>query len=929
MPSKAAQKRYTKYAFGVFSALADILLKRVGNLKRGQQAIKDKYRQKNKKRDAKQSEIKEYISRPEVKEQIARLQESELSFEEAARALDESEMHRVLFRDVFTDRAFDAPRRSSEPEPNFLPADLQDELPSERDPETGEKLAEPRRSQAGALQAPPRPRRDVPPLIAPPQPELEPPRPRRDVPPLTAPPRSRRDVPPLIAPPEDPPEFPPREAKESESKLREVPPLITEESLIRDTEELNNSTSEMIKASKTLDLFLKPPKDKKRKPAARLTDDEKELLQKMVSVATDRMDSKARIAPGFFGGIPLTEQPINAALLYIAQTLNKIGWLEGDAKEIIPKVDATSKEIADLFMKIAGKPPKVLVNNRKQKLKKFFEEVERADLTEEQKSLLLSDIKPQVNSIMKVFNKEVASDPDTFLKIVQPKLDRGVSGRQMQRAWRNFVKATILHDRWASMSKMRLANKATKRLTEAGNWVYDKIKNKIIKKVVAPLLVAEGAYLGALYASGKEQQKSDEKQETPETPETPSDTPQPTSKPRLALPEPRQPQTPAVNLPRSQPVMTPRQEMEAKAPRPRILPPRRYGPRRSRGLPALPAPRDVPPESAIGKTGTASFFEELGETIAAGTVGAAAAAATAALGPAGLVGAAASMAAGGLASMGTSELIDEAKEYFFSQGGSGSQPPVDSRPPTRGMIRAPPQETSEQPPPPPQQTSEQPPPLPPPQGTSQQQRPIRGFSGNSMPTLPRTGRRAAPPIVEETIVPPTTGETSPEPPNVEETTATEQGPVTMQQKLQGVQRGTLRPEFIIPSAEIFEPTPSQQRQSEIDFAKFDFVKPYSIGGLNDDQTNPLSKKNELEEYIRFLGWQQITTMAEQKAKQYMERKARMRASIPRTGFPEDREKAPYRVNPLAQFESPYRFFSDANELSNREINDSILYGVNP
>jgi hypothetical protein len=168
--------------------------------------------------------------------------------------------------------------------------------------------------------------------------------------------------------------------------------------------------------------------------------------------------------------------------------------------------------------------------------------------------------------------------------------------------------------------------------------------------------------------------------------------------------------------------------------------------------------------------------------------------------------------------------------------------------------------------------------------------------------------RPVPPLIEEqTIVPP-----QPQQQDVNVfASSSKTGTVPIEQAMVGVEKGTLRPEFIIPSAEVFEATPSRQTQSALDFAKFDYVKPYSIGGLNDDNKNPLSKRIEFEEHIRYLGWQQLTAIAEREASRYLEKQKRNEAMLPRTTYPESSNIKPYRVNPLAQYESPYRFFSDA------------------
>jgi len=155
------------------------------------------------------------------------------------------------------------------------------------------------------------------------------------------------------------------------------------------------------------------------------------------------------------------------------------------------------------------------------------------------------------------------------------------------------------------------------------------------------------------------------------------------------------------------------------------------------------------------------------------------------------------------------------------------------------------------------------------------------------------------------------------------------GGVTVEQQLQGVQRGTLRPEFIIPSDEIFEPTRSEQLQSQIDLAKFDFVKPYSIGGLNDDKRNPMTKMNDMEDYIRYLGWREITDRIERGALGYLNRYKRAYDMLPRQQLMRSQEAEFTQVGPFAEYESPYNKFSQAIDLSNEAVNNSVLYGIVP
>lgn len=161
---------------------------------------------------------------------------------------------------------------------------------------------------------------------------------------------------------------------------------------------------------------------------------------------------------------------------------------------------------------------------------------------------------------------------------------------------------------------------------------------------------------------------------------------------------------------------------------------------------------------------------------------------------------------------------------------------------------------------------------------------------------------------------------------------------TMQQK--DVARGMLRPKFIIPSADIFQPSNQELAADALEFAMFDFVEPGSEGAEGNNQTNILKAFQQANENIRYRGAgvvvnslfgndaNDITT--EQINKMFLG------AELPPLRFTEIQQNlSEYEVNSFdvnnertgIEFFSPYNNFTDVNPgLSD---NMSMLFDVVP
>ena len=71
--------------------------------------------------------------------------------------------------------------------------------------------------------------------------------------------------------------------------------------------------------------------------------------------------------------------------------------------------------------------------------------------------------------------------------------------------------------------------------------------------------------------------------------------------------------------------------------------------------------------------------------------------------------------------------------------------------------------------------------------------------------------------------------------------------------MQTMARGLLRPKFIMPDADILEPTPQELAADALEFAMFDFVEPTSEGAQGTVGTNILKALQQENENIRFRG----------------------------------------------------------------------------
>jgi hypothetical protein len=87
--------------------------------------------------------------------------------------------------------------------------------------------------------------------------------------------------------------------------------------------------------------------------------------------------------------------------------------------------------------------------------------------------------------------------------------------------------------------------------------------------------------------------------------------------------------------------------------------------------------------------------------------------------------------------------------------------------------------------------------------------------------------------------------------------------------------------------------------------------------------------NDMEDYIRYLGWREITDRIERGALGYLNRNKRAYDMLPRQQLMRSQEGEFTQVGPFAEYESPYNKFSQAIDLSNEAVNNSVLYGIVP
>jgi hypothetical protein len=153
-------------------------------------------------------------------------------------------------------------------------------------------------------------------------------------------------------------------------------------------------------------------------------------------------------------------------------------------------------------------------------------------------------------------------------------------------------------------------------------------------------------------------------------------------------------------------------------------------------------------------------------------------------------------------------------------------------------------------------------------------------------------------------------------------------------------RGLLRPKFIMPSADILQPSNQELAADALEFAMFDFVEPSSEGAEGTNQTNILKAFQKENENIRYRGAGVVVNSlfnndandltTEQITKMFLG------PPIPPMVFTEIQQNlSEYEVNSFdvnnertgVEFFSPYNNFTDVNPGLNENI--SLLFDIVP
>ena len=150
----------------------------------------------------------------------------------------------------------------------------------------------------------------------------------------------------------------------------------------------------------------------------------------------------------------------------------------------------------------------------------------------------------------------------------------------------------------------------------------------------------------------------------------------------------------------------------------------------------------------------------------------------------------------------------------------------------------------------------------------------------------------------------------------------------VQSQLKGTKR-KWKPRTIIPASDIVELTEQQAILNQIEYSLFDYVVEGSEGGNGTSNTNPLMKNNQVEEDIRFLGWQQTFAEKELEYKKNKVNKVMLPSQSIENWNQSQFEEMPKVISPgLMSYNTPYGDFTQT-VLTNQQLKTSILYGVCP
>ena len=153
-------------------------------------------------------------------------------------------------------------------------------------------------------------------------------------------------------------------------------------------------------------------------------------------------------------------------------------------------------------------------------------------------------------------------------------------------------------------------------------------------------------------------------------------------------------------------------------------------------------------------------------------------------------------------------------------------------------------------------------------------------------------------------------------------------------------RGLLRPKFIMPSADILQPSNQELAADALEFAMFDFVEPSSEGAEGTNQTNILKAFQKENENIRYRGAGVVVNSLFNNDANDLTReqitKMFLGPELPPMIFSEIQQNlSEYEVNSFdvnnertgVEFFSPYNNFTDVNPGLNENI--SLLFDVVP
>ena len=153
-------------------------------------------------------------------------------------------------------------------------------------------------------------------------------------------------------------------------------------------------------------------------------------------------------------------------------------------------------------------------------------------------------------------------------------------------------------------------------------------------------------------------------------------------------------------------------------------------------------------------------------------------------------------------------------------------------------------------------------------------------------------------------------------------------------------RGMLRPKFIMPDADILQPSNQELAADALEFAMFDFVEPSSEGAEGTNQTNILKAFQKENENIRFRGAGVVVNSLFNNDANDLTReqitKMFLGPNLPPMIFSEIQQNlSEYEVNSFdvnnertgVEFFSPYNNFTDVNPGLNENI--SLLFDIVP